>query len=48
MIAKAGIRLGLERGGVTISSQDPLVLETVPVNRVIEMHDGQIAGDYRC
>ena len=31
---------------VFVSSHDPLVFEAVPVNRVIEMHDGQITGDY--
>ena len=33
---------------VLISSHDPLVFEAIPVNRVIELHDGQIAGDRRC
>jgi len=33
---------------VLISSHDPLVFEAVQVNRVIELHDGQILGDSRC
>jgi putative ABC transport system ATP-binding protein len=33
---------------VFISSHDPLVFEATQINRVIEVHDGQIAGDRRC
>ncbi len=33
---------------VFMSSHDPLVFEAVQVNRVIELHDGQILGDSRC
>ncbi|HHW78950.1 MAG TPA: ABC transporter ATP-binding protein [Xanthomonadaceae bacterium] len=33
---------------VFISSHDPLVFEAAQVNRVIELHDGQIVGDRRC
>jgi putative ABC transport system ATP-binding protein len=33
---------------VLISSHDPLVLEATPVDRLIELHDGQIIGDSRC
>jgi putative ABC transport system ATP-binding protein len=33
---------------VFISSHDPLVFEAAHVNRIVELHDGQIAGDCRC
>ncbi len=33
---------------VLISSHDPLVFEAAQVDRIIEMHDGQIVGDRRC
>ena len=33
---------------VFISSHDPLVFEAAHVNRIVEVHDGQIAGDRRC
>ncbi|MFO7641531.1 MAG: ABC transporter ATP-binding protein [Candidatus Competibacteraceae bacterium] len=33
---------------VLISSHDPLVFEATRVDRVITLHDGQIAGDRRC
>jgi putative ABC transport system ATP-binding protein len=32
---------------VLISSHDPLVFEATPVNRALELHDGQIVGDHR-
>ena len=40
--------LAMQGRTVLISSHDPLVFEAAQVNRIIEVHDGQIAGDHRC